>query len=216
MRVISMLDDVRGLCFDIDKTLYTNDAYAEHQIDVLITRLATERNEPVERTRASIAKWRSEYAAANEGARQSLGNTFLGLGVPIATSARWREELITPVDHLDPDPLLRAVLERLGRRFSLVCVTNNPQRTGEATLDALGVRHLVQGVVGLDTTNRSKPDPAPFLHAASVLNCDPFRVISIGDRYDVDIVPALSVGMGGILVDGVGDVYRIEEVLPDE
>ena len=34
---------VCGIAFDIDKTLYDNDAYARHQIEILIERLAKER-----------------------------------------------------------------------------------------------------------------------------------------------------------------------------
>ncbi|MDR2796887.1 MAG: HAD family hydrolase, partial [Treponema sp.] len=32
---------------------------------------------------------------------------------------------------------------------------------------------------------------------------------SVGDRYDMDIALPLSLGMGGILVDGVEDVYHL-------
>ena len=37
--------------------------------------------------------------------------------------------------------------------------------------------------------------------------------LSVGDRYDIDIALPLELGMGGILVDGVEDVYRLPEIL---
>ena len=47
------------------------------------------------------------------------------------------------------------------------------------------------------------------LLAAASLGLAAPEIISVGDRYEVDIEPALVLGMGGILVDGVEDVYRL-------
>jgi phosphoglycolate phosphatase/putative hydrolase of the HAD superfamily len=35
----------------------------------------------------------------------------------------------------------------------------------------------------------------------------------VGDRYDIDIALPLQLGMGGVLVDGVSDVYGLPPVL---
>ncbi|GHU60966.1 hypothetical protein FACS189445_2140 [Spirochaetia bacterium] len=37
--------------------------------------------------------------------------------------------------------------------------------------------------------------------------------VSIGDRYDIDLLLPLELGMGGILVDGVEDVYKVPGIL---
>jgi ribonucleotide monophosphatase NagD (HAD superfamily) len=39
------------------------------------------------------------------------------------------------------------------------------------------------------------------------------QVAVVGDRYDADIAPALELGMAGVLVDGVKDVYLLPEFL---
>jgi phosphoglycolate phosphatase/putative hydrolase of the HAD superfamily len=39
------------------------------------------------------------------------------------------------------------------------------------------------------------------------------QCIAIGDRYDIDIALPLELGMGGILVDGVEEVYKLPEIL---
>ena len=213
MQCYSLPAGILGLAFDIDKTLYDNDAYAEHQIDVLVERLARERSESVAETRSAVDAWRRAYADAHDGARQSLGNTFAGLGVPIETSIAWREELIHPEEFLTPDERLAAAMHTLQRRYRLVAVTNNPTGVGRATLETLGVRSYFPRIVGLDSTLRSKPDPAPFIRAAEVLGIELHAIVSVGDRYDIDIAPALSVGMGGVLVDGVRDVYALPERL---
>jgi len=216
MQFHSLPGRIEGLAFDIDKTLYDNDYYARNQIDLLIERLAQERSETVAETRRAILRWQEEYAQANDGARQSLGNTFAALGIPIQTSVAWREELIHPEHYLQPDEYLHRAIEELSGEYRVIAVTNNPVRVGRAALEALGVGGLFPHVVGLDSTLRSKPDPAAFRYAAEALGLSPESVVSVGDRYEVDIVPALSLGMGGVLVDGVHDVYSLPRALASE
>ena len=213
MQFYSLPSVIRGLVFDIDKTLYDNDYYAKHQIDLLIERLAEERSQTVAEASHAVLLWQQEFAAVNGGARQSLGNTFAALGIPMETSVAWREELIHPEHYLTSDEYLVRAIEELSHEYRIIAVTNNPVRVGRATLEVLGVSRFFPHVVGLDSTHCSKPDPAGFRHAAPVLECEPQTVVSVGDRYDVDIVPALSLGMGGVLVESVLDVYSLPRAL---
>ncbi|MDR2111049.1 MAG: HAD hydrolase-like protein, partial [Spirochaetaceae bacterium] len=57
------------------------------------------------------------------------------------------------------------------------------------------------------------PHRAPFLRASEMLGFPPPACVSIGDRYEVDIEPPLELGMGGVLVDGVEDVYGLPRFL---
>jgi phosphoglycolate phosphatase/putative hydrolase of the HAD superfamily len=69
----------------------------------------------------------------------------------------------------------------------------------------------------------SKPHEAPFRKAVELLGIGALgseapslpleSCVSIGDRYDIDIALPLKLGMGGILVDGVEDVYGLGERL---
>lgn len=213
MRIVAVPSNVEAILFDIDRTLYSNERYAELQVSLLVERLARERGEEVALTELAIERWRREYASAHGGAKQSLGNAFAGLGIAIETSVRWRQELIHPEQHLSADPQLMRTMEELRRRFTLVAVTNNPRSVGQATLRALGIGSWLGRVVGLDTTWRSKPAPEPFVEAARLAGVETSRCLSVGDRFDVDIQPALAVGMGGVVVDGVADVYRLPSVL---
>ena len=208
MRVLSLPAKVRALVLDFDSTLYTNPAYASFQNDVLIERLARERGEGFDSMKAKIGRLREKRAAAGEGAT-SLGNLFRDFGIDIPTSVRWREELIDPGRWLSRDPGLDAALALLARRFVLGLVTNNPASVGRKGLAALGVEDRFACVVGLDDTGQSKPDPAPFSLVSERLGIPPEECVSIGDRYDVDLAPALSLGMGAILVEGVEDVRAL-------
>jgi phosphoglycolate phosphatase/putative hydrolase of the HAD superfamily len=53
----------------------------------------------------------------------------------------------------------------------------------------------------------------PFEKFSNFSRCPPETCVSIGDRYDIDLDIPLQMGMGGILVDGVEDVYCLPELL---
>jgi len=212
MRILYLPADARALLFDIDGTLYTNAAYGAFQEEVLVERLARERDESVASLGARLGRMRAERASAGLG-RTSLGNLFAELGIDISMSVRWRTELIEPAAWLVPDARLAEALGRLASRYTLAAVTNNPKLVGEKGLIALGVASFFRVVVGLDDTMLSKPAPEPFLRAAGLLGIDAERCVSVGDRRDVDLEPALGLGMGAILVDGVEDVYDLPRAL---
>ena len=143
----------------------------------------------------------------------SLGKLFAALGIEIATSVRWREECVEPAKWLGRDARLDHALNLLSKKYALALMTNNPRLIGEKSLLALGVRQRFSVLVGLDDTYTGKPSPEPFIETARRLGLDPSRCVSIGDRFDVDLAPAMELGMGAILVDGVEDVYRLSELL---
>lgn len=118
-----------------------------------------------------------------------------------------------PEDHLKHDRTLDRAMEKLSATFHIAAVTNNPTSIGERTLIALGVRQHFMPVLGLDRFGKSKPTLVPF-QMVSVQHATPLNdMISIGDRMEVDIELPLKHGMGGILVEGVNDVYRLPGVL---
>ena len=213
MKIYSLPEALTAIILDIDRTLYDHDEYADGQISAQYRKLAEHLSVSEGEARARVRAWRDEYARTTGGKTQSLGNTFAALGVPIATSVKWRNETIRPEEHLKWDERLVSALTELAAATRLVAVTNNPVAVGESTLRALGVGDLVSEVIGLDTTLRSKPDTEPFREALRRLGVPPEGVISIGDRYDVDIAPALAVGMGAIQVGSVTDVYDIPTIL---
>jgi phosphoglycolate phosphatase/putative hydrolase of the HAD superfamily len=108
---------------------------------------------------------------------------------------------------------LRSTLLMLASRFTLAAVTNNPVSVAYRTFSTLGIHDIFENIVGLDTCKASKPNKEIFYKAAQVCGVSPELCISIGDRYDIDIALPLELGMGGILVDGVEDVYKLPEIL---
>jgi len=202
-----------AVLFDMDSTLYTNAEYAKTQIELPVKRLARLRGKSFERMSGEIEAYRKAWSEEHGGRQISLGNTFVAFGVGIDKSIEWRNELFAPELYLCRDERLRSALENLANRFILAVVTNNPVLMAEKTLDVLGVRDLFHAVVGLDTCGVSKPHREPFMKAAALCGAEPGDCLAVGDRYDMDVALPLELGMGGILVDGVADVYGLPELL---
>ena len=213
MKIYKIPTDLRAFIFDIDSTLYTNQAYAFEQVDCQVRQFAKERGITADEARRMVADYRKKFAAEHEGSKVSLGNTLLAFGVPIEQSVQWRRELLEPADFLGRDERLIETLKGLQEKYQLICVTNNPVLPARKTLDAIGISEFVPEIVGLDTCFKSKPALEPFETAVERLgggikaeNC-----LAVGDRYDMDIKLPLEMGMGGILVSGVEEVYQISK-----
>jgi phosphoglycolate phosphatase/putative hydrolase of the HAD superfamily len=126
-------------------------------------------------------------------------------------SVRWREELFRPQDFLHEDTRLIKTIENLSQDYRLAAVTNNPSAVGRAALRCLGIEPFFPLVVGLDSCLASKPDPAPYRYAVNTMQLAPGHIVNVGDRYEIDIEPVLGLGMGGILVESLDDVYSLDE-----
>ena len=213
MKIYKIPTNLKAFIFDIDSTLYTNQAYAFEQVDCQVRQFAKERGITADEARRMVADYRKKFAAEHNGSKVSLGNTLLAFGVPIQQSVQWRRELLEPADFLGRDEKLIATLKILQSKYKLICVTNNPVLPARKTLEAIGVSEFFPEIVGLDTCFKSKPALEPFETALERLGdgIKAENVLAVGDRYDMDIALPLEMGMGGLLVNGVEEVYQISE-----
>ncbi|HEY9054650.1 MAG TPA: HAD family hydrolase [Rectinemataceae bacterium] len=212
MEILRIPPRPEALVFDLDNTLYTHPAYAAFQESSQIERLASWIGCRIGEAEARVRALKEARAAAGLQ-KTSSANLFRQLGVPMEEIVRWRVEAFRPSEWLDRNPALDEALGRLSGRYRLALLTNNPRAVGEASLEALGVRPRFAAVAGLDDSFESKPSVAPFAAILSALGMAAEVCISIGDRMDVDLAPAMELGMGAILVDGVEDVIALPGVL---
>ncbi|MCQ2596210.1 MAG: HAD family hydrolase [Treponema sp.] len=213
MKIYKIPENLRTLIFDIDSTLYTSPAYAHEQVDCQVRHFAELRGMTHEEARNLVADFRKKWASEHNGQKISLGNLLTYFDIPIEESIEWRKTLLEPADFLSRDEKLISALTELQKKYRLICVTNNPVLPARKTLDAVGVSEFFPEIIGLDTCHVSKPHEKPFLLAAEKTGAKPEECLSIGDRYDIDLSLPLNLGMGGILVSGVEDVWRLPEVL---
>lgn len=211
MKIYKIPQNLKALIFDIDSTLYTNPAYAFEQVDCQVREFARVRGIGADEARKMVADYRKKFAAEHNGSKVSLGNTLLAFGVPIEQSVEWRKSLLEPKNFLGYDAKLVDEMTILQKSFKMICVTNNPVLPARKTLDAIGVSDFFLEIVGLDTCFKSKPAIEPFMTAVERLGVKVEECLALGDRYDMDIALPLEMGMGGILVSGVEEVYQIHK-----
>lgn len=212
-KVFSIPEKLTTIIFDIDSTLYTSAAYAFEQVDAQIRFWAKKQNISEAQARNKISEFRRNWSSQHSGKKISLGNTFTHFGVTIEESVQMRRNLLEPKNFLHKDKRLIETIKKLKKKYKVICVTNNPELPAKKTLEALGILELIPDVIGLDTSGKSKPAREPFEIALKKTSSKAEECISIGDRYDMDISLPLEMGMGGILVSGVKDVYRLPEIL---
>ncbi|WP_191016057.1 HAD family hydrolase [Treponema zioleckii] len=219
METFNMPTNPKVLIFDIDSTLYTCPEYAHEQIDAQVRHFAKLNHLSADGARNMIADYRRKWAKDHDGKKISLGNLLRSFGVSIETSIEWRKTLFDPADYLKRDEKLIETLKNLSKKFYLICVTNNPVEPARKTLDVIGISDLIPVIVGLDTCMASKPSKKILDRAVKEASdalgrqVDYSECVSVGDRFDIDLSLAISLGMGGVLVNGVEDVWQLEDVL---
>ncbi len=213
MTIYHLPQKIKAIIFDIDSTLYTHAAFAVEQNEVQIKCFASIKGLAYEDAKKMVISYQEEWAKLNNGKKLSLANTFVDLGLSIEQSIQIRKENISPEKYLTTDALLINSLTDLSNDYTLICVTNNPVSVGRRILSCLGADTIISEVIGLDTCNTSKPDIKMFELAAKRAGEPIENCISVGDRYDIDIALPLEMGMGGVLVDGVQDVYKLKKML---
>jgi len=104
---------------------------------------------------------------------------------------------------LDPYPGAADALARLAGAVPVVCVTDGMPAVQRSKLVALGLDHLLSGVVVSDELggrHLRKPHPAPFEHAVGLLGVPRHTVVHVGDRPGKDVAGARAAGIGCVRV----------------
>ncbi len=209
MKCVYLPKKISALIFDIDNTLYSNKDYAHEQVDVQVRAFARLKHITAEEARLMVQTERDMWAQAHNGDQITLANIMIKFGISIDQIIEWRNKLIKPEQYLKNDDKLIREIGELATKYKLIAITNNPVSTGRRNLDAIGIGSFFEHVIGLDTTGLSKPAPAPFIKAFEMLGVPSDEIVSIGDRYAVDIATPVALGMGGILVTGPEDIYAL-------
>jgi putative hydrolase of the HAD superfamily len=77
-------------------------------------------------------------------------------------------------------------------------VTNASSEHATERLNHIQIADFFDCLVTPDNTGFKKPDPAMFLHAASILKIQPHQICAVGDNLVNDIKPAKDAGMCAI------------------
>lgn len=126
----------------------------------------------------------------------STSGAVTKLGVPEDVFKKHQLELIKPQKYITPDAELCSLIKRLKSRFKLVLFTNTRKEIANKILDALG---FVEGDFDLILAGGDFQPPKPSIliigNILKSLSVEASESFAVGDRWDVDLEPALEVGM---------------------
>jgi len=216
MKIIAQPVNILGLIFDIDQTLYDNREYYDGQKTLLIKKLAKSQGKSFDKMSELINKVQQDYMAKNDGRKLSLGNLLLRFGISLEESCIWRTKLFKPEKYLKKDRKLISTMKNLSKEYKIAAVTNTSTQIARRTLKVLGILSFFCPVVGIEKTLISKPTIKPYIYVSEKLQIPLQNFISIGDRFEIDVELPVKYGMGGIVVEGIEDVYALPEILKKE
>ena len=102
------------------------------------------------------------------------------------------------LDNSAPYPgVIRGLEELQESGVPMAVVTNKPEAPLRTIVTGLDLDRLLPVVVGGDSAEKNKPDPAPLLYAARQLHVPLSSCIMVGDS-DVDIQAAQHAGIQGV------------------
>jgi putative hydrolase of the HAD superfamily len=102
-----------------------------------------------------------------------------------------------------PDALdTLAALHAAGHRLAVL--TNGAAVQQRAKLAAIGAAPFLDAVFTAEDLRLAKPDPAVFAETCRRLGREPARVLHVGDRHDLDVLPARAAGLVAVHLDRHG------------
>ena len=98
------------------------------------------------------------------------------------------------VENTLPFPGVDCALEVLGSLYSMAVASNKPLHMVEELVESLGWQDIMTAVVGPETVNAHKPDPAMVEYVLSQTGCLRSETVYIGDML-VDVETGINAGI---------------------
>ncbi len=194
------LNGIKAIGFDVDGTLYhTPDAMSVAVAKILIEKAAEALSRDPDDLTEEYLKRREEYRS-NTYTLNSFGLDGQKIFQDVWDGIEIEKYVLT-------DERLVKMIDKLKKEYQIFLISNGTGRQVERKLKHLGLNYkdfnpriycYDQGWV--------KPDPAPFLAAIESLNIAPSQIVYVGDRVDIDVEGAKSVGMKTIFIGGKCDL----------
>lgn len=127
----------------------------------------------------------------------------LGGSAP-ASVPGWLFEQFTQPERYGPYPDALPALRELRAHGYRLGIVSNWEPWLPVVLDRIGMSPLLDTIAVSGAEGIEKPDPALFELALKRMGVKPERAAYVGDSPTHDVEPALSLGMGAVLVDRYG------------
>lgn len=200
--------DIALLGFDLDKTLYKPDPKIDERIQEYICRKASEilgvsYNEAKRRFHESYSKTQSGTLSLND----------LGIenGFEIVQEALENADVASV---LERDGRLIEMLNRLSVPYRLFLLTSSNQDSALKKLSALGINPKIFSPAFYGYPPSERVNGLPFPEISRQYGVPFERMMFVGDRENVDIIPAKQLGIKTAIVHGKSSEadYQLDEI----
>lgn len=212
--MLNLPNDIRGIVFDLDGTLYVSPAFAAAIQDAAATYIAeTNQIEPVEacrlmtETRIRLSEERDEIP--------TLSAVTCELGGNVRDLHAYFEAILQPEAYLERDQRVVSLLENLATSRPLYLFTNNNRALTTRIIGHLGLGTLFRHIYTIDDTWKGKPDEGLLDLILAEAGLQPSQALFVGDRYDVDLRLPEQRGCPVYLSQSVEQLLRLEELLKE-
>lgn len=198
--------------FDLDGTLYKNAEVYQKFAEAAYHTYARIKHTTIERAK-EILETKREELRKQRGYAVPYTLALIAFNIPIE---KWHEENTKFFDagmYLSEDKKLQNFLKELKKRYKLGVLTNNNKIQTERILKKLKIEELFDFIFTYESFKLIKPDLEIFKKVINKIGVKPDECLMVGDRYDVDLMPAKEVGMQIFEVKGPEDIENLKNFL---
>jgi putative hydrolase of the HAD superfamily len=135
------------------------------------------------------------------------------LGIDIVELHQFLQQRVHPEKYLENDPILYALLDSLRDSCDLYIYTNNNLPLTKKILALLGVEDLFARLYTIEFTWLPKPDPESLRRVLEDIGGPAECHLFVGDRQQVDLNLATSLGIPTLLISESADILQIHKLL---
>lgn len=200
-----------SIVFDLEGTLFFSPSFGEEVHRLAKECVAEAKGLNFADADALFESTRKQLSQQN-GFKVALTETMLNLGIELKFWNDWQAK-VDLNQHVDIDVEIIDMFEKLNSRYTIIVVTNMTSALAERTLIHLGINSSVTELITSDKCGFSKPNPMIYKIICQKYSLNPSQVLSIGDRYNVDVEPALEYGTYGCVIKGKLDLLWLSTKL---
>lgn len=205
---------IKAIIFDLDGTLYDLADIAKVYYDIEIRFL----KDYFHKTGEEAAAFLSENGVTKEPSEKAKSATdlFYRIGVPKKVWVDFREKYFDPSGIKKEKAVSEAVLREFSEQAPIYLLSSNTYCNIEKILDKIGLAPtLFKEVYCSDKSPCGGIFTKKEVIASLIgeLSIQPSELLSVGDRYNTDVVPALELGAKGAVVKEPAAVSALLEDL---
>ncbi len=203
-----LLNDIKVVAFDFDETFYSAENMRELYLNYIkktFKKLCGFDDKKTKKVMHSLG-----YTLESKTA-PSFSQICTNFGVSDIEYHKYRITNYFEIDYTKAEIVSNETLERFAKFFNLYIVSNEINTILESKITKINLnKALFKGIYSTPiTATKTNSKDIPYLDIIHREHIKPSELLVIGDRFKVDIEPAIELGANGILIDKPRDLISI-------